>query len=58
MAKDLGLFGKKKSSEETQESKERTKAVGNLFEFSIGAFLYLVAGSNSSFLPMIGFAPV
>lgn len=30
MAKDLGLFGKKKSSEETQESKERSKAVGNL----------------------------
>lgn len=30
MAKDLGLFGKKKDTAETQESKERTKAVGNL----------------------------
>jgi hypothetical protein len=30
MAKDLGLFGKKKNKAETSESKERTKAVGNL----------------------------
>jgi hypothetical protein len=30
MAKDLGLFGKKKDTAETQESKERSKAVGNL----------------------------
>jgi hypothetical protein len=30
MAKDLGLFGKKKNKSETSESKERTKAVGNL----------------------------
>lgn len=30
MAKDLGLFGKKKDKPETSESKERTKAVGNL----------------------------
>jgi hypothetical protein len=30
MAKDLGLFGKKKDKAETSESKERTKAVGNL----------------------------
>ena len=30
MAKDLGFFGKKKDKAETAESKERTKAVGNL----------------------------
>ena len=30
LAKDLGLFGKKKDTAETQESKERSKAVGNL----------------------------
>lgn len=30
MAKDLGFFKKKKDSSELQESKERTKAVGNL----------------------------
>ena len=30
MAKDLGLFGNKKDKAETAESKERTKAVGNL----------------------------
>ena len=30
MAKDLGLFGKNKDKAETAESKERTKAVGNL----------------------------
>jgi hypothetical protein len=30
IAKDLGLLGKKKSSLEQSESKERAKAVGNL----------------------------
>lgn len=30
IAKDFGLFGKKKDVTETQESKERSKAVGNL----------------------------
>ncbi len=30
IAKDLGLFGKKKDSAEKTESKERSKAIGNL----------------------------
>ena len=30
LAKDLGLFGKKKDSADNAESKERSKAVGNL----------------------------